>query len=73
MRSLRPVSPVPCWKPGRRVSGNTRTTSTTIVFSGAPVAVLFFIHKDLATGSWVDYGMFIQNVMLAARALGLET
>lgn len=42
-------------------------------FFGAPVGLLFFIHKDLATGSWMDYGMFIQNVMLAARALGLET
>lgn len=36
-------------------------------FFGAPVGLLFFIHKDLATGSWMDYGMFIQNVMLAAR------
>lgn len=42
-------------------------------FFGAPVGLLFFIHKDLAKGSWMDYGMFIQNVMLAARALGLET
>lgn len=42
-------------------------------FFGAPVGLLFFIHKDLALGSWMDYGMFIQNVMLAARALGLET
>lgn len=42
-------------------------------FFGAPVGLLFFIHKDLAMGSWMDYGMFIQNVMLAARSLGLET
>ena len=24
-------------------------------------------------GSWLDYGMFMQNVMLAARARGLDT
>jgi nitroreductase len=42
-------------------------------FFGAPVGLLFFIHRDLAQGSWVDYGMFLQNVMLAARAHGLET
>lgn len=42
-------------------------------FFGAPVGLLFFIHRDLATGSWIDYGMFLQNVMLAARAHGLET
>ena len=40
---------------------------------GAPVALLFFIDTILGKGSWVDAGMFIQNVMLAARGLGLET
>ena len=24
-------------------------------------------------GSWLDYGMFVQNVMLAAKARGLDT
>ena len=27
----------------------------------------------MGQGSWLDYGMFIQNVMLAARARGLDT
>jgi|TARA_B100001971_G_scaffold89935_1_gene82960 nitroreductase len=40
---------------------------------GAPVMLLFFIDAILEKGSWVDMGMFIQNVMLAARGLGLET
>lgn len=40
---------------------------------GAPVALLFFIDAILEKGSWVDMGMFIQNVMLAARGFGLET
>lgn len=39
----------------------------------APVALMFSIDRRLATGSWLDCGMFIQNVMLAARARGLET
>lgn len=42
-------------------------------FFGAPVGLLFFIDKRLEKGSWVDMGMFIQNVMLAARGFGLET
>ena len=42
-------------------------------FFGAPVALLFFVDKTLATGSWVDVGMFIQNVMLAAVDQGLAT
>ena len=40
---------------------------------GAPVILLFFIDANLEKGSWVDMGMFIQNVMLAARGHGLET
>ena len=39
----------------------------------APVVLYFFIDEILETGSWVDCGMFIQNVMLAARGFGLET
>lgn len=42
-------------------------------FFGAPVGLFFFLDRKLAQGSWLDLGMFIQNVMLAARALGCET
>ena len=42
-------------------------------FFGAPVGLIFYIDQNLCKGSWVDMGMFIQNVMLAARGLGLET
>jgi len=42
-------------------------------FFGAPVGLLFFIDRSLSQGSWVDLGVFIENVMLAARAHGLET
>ena len=42
-------------------------------FFGAPVGLFFFIDRKLATGSWLDMGMFIQSVMLAAVGLGLAT
>lgn len=42
-------------------------------FFGAPVGLLFFVDRALAQGAWVDMGMFIENVMLAARGLGLDT
>ena len=43
------------------------------VFFDAPVGLIFTIHRDLATGSWLDYGMFLQNIMLLAREAGLHT
>lgn len=42
-------------------------------FFDAPVAFIFHIDASLQTGSWMDCAMFIQNLMLAARAMGLET
>ncbi|MEZ5854163.1 MAG: nitroreductase [Hyphomicrobiaceae bacterium] len=40
---------------------------------GAPVGMIFTIDKDMEVGSWLDTGMFIQSVMIAARQFGLET
>lgn len=42
-------------------------------FFDAPVGLMFTIHRDLATGSWLDYGMYLQNIMLLAREQGLHT
>src|SRR5258708_32788029 len=42
-------------------------------FFDAPVGMVFTIHRNLATGSWLDYGMFLENIMVAARARGLGT
>lgn len=42
-------------------------------FFEAPWGLLFFIDKNLEKGSWLDCGLFIQNCMLAARGLELET
>lgn len=42
-------------------------------FFGAPAGAMFTIHRDLNIGSWLDYGMYLQNVMLLAREAGLHT
>lgn len=42
-------------------------------FVGAPVGLIFTIDRVLQRGSWLDYGMFLQSVMIAARARGLDT
>ena len=40
---------------------------------GAPAGLVFTIDRGLEKGSWLDYGMFLQTIMLAARARGLHT
>ncbi len=42
-------------------------------FFDAPVGLIFTIDRRLATGSWLDYGMFLENIMVAARGRGLDT
>lgn len=42
-------------------------------FFGAPVGLIFTIDRVMQQGSWLDYGMFLQNVMVAARGRGLDT
>lgn len=42
-------------------------------FFGAPVGLIFTIDRDLEIGSWLDYGMFLQSIMIAARGSGLDT
>lgn len=42
-------------------------------FFGAPVGIIYTIDRRLEIGSWLDYGMFLQNVMIAARTRGLDT
>lgn len=43
------------------------------LFFGAPTGLLFFLDPRLELGSWLDLGMFIQNVMLAARGYGVAS
>ena len=42
-------------------------------FFGAPVGLMFTIDRTMRQGSWLDFGMFLQSVMVAARAQGLDT
>jgi nitroreductase len=42
-------------------------------FFDAPVGLMFTIDRAMQQGSWLDYGMFLQNIMIAARARGLDT
>ncbi len=42
-------------------------------FFDAPVGLMFTIDPVMGRGSLFDYGMFVQNIMLAARARGLHT
>ncbi|BCE00870.1 nitroreductase [Marinicellulosiphila megalodicopiae] len=39
----------------------------------APVVMYFFLDKNMQTGSFLDYGMFIQSIMLMATQEGLAT
>ncbi len=43
------------------------------VFFDAPVGLIFTIDRVMEQGSWLDYGMFLQNIMVAARGRGLDT
>lgn len=50
-----------------------RQTARNFVFFDAPVGLVFTIDADLELGSWLDYGMFLENIMIAARGRGLDT
>jgi nitroreductase len=47
--------------------------ATNYDFFGAPAGLIYTIDRKLEIGSWLDYGMFLQTIMLAARARGLHT
>lgn len=42
-------------------------------FWDAPVGMIFTLDRDMGQGAWVDLGMFLQTLMLAARGEGLHT
>jgi len=53
--------------------GRAGQTAKNYRFFGAPVGLIFTIDRRLQVGSWLDLGMFVQNVMIAAGARGLQT
>lgn len=42
-------------------------------FFGAPLGILLFLDRRLSQGSWIDMGMFMQSLLLAAQARGLAS
>jgi len=54
-------------------AGMARQHARNYAFFGAPVGFVFTLDTDLELGSWLDFGMFLQTIMLAARGKGLDT
>ena len=54
-------------------AARTRQTERNFSFFGAPVGLIFTIDRRLAPHSWLDLGLYVQNVMIAACARGLGT
>jgi len=42
-------------------------------FFDAPVGMIFTLEEDLEIGSWLDLGIYLGSLMIAARGLGLDT
>jgi nitroreductase len=53
--------------------GRAGQTAKNYGFFGAPVGLIIAIDRRLQVGSWLDLGMFVQNIMIAAGARGLQT
>jgi nitroreductase len=51
----------------------TRQTEKNYAFFGAPVGLVFSIDRRLKPHSWIDLGLFAQNLMIAAKARGIDT
>ena len=59
-----------CLGSERRFRKNKAQHDRNLIFFDAPVGMIFTIHRDLKIGSWLDFGMFLQNVMVLARSHG---
>ena len=53
------------------MTARARQTGRNYVFFGAPVGLIFTTHAALTRHSWLDCGLFLQSVMLAAQVRGL--
>jgi nitroreductase len=53
--------------------GTHRARLRNYEFFGAPVGMIFTLDEDLEIGSWLDLGIFLDAVMIAARGRGLDT
>jgi nitroreductase len=53
--------------------GTQRARLRNFEFFGAPVGMIFTLDEDLEIGSWLDLGIYLGAVMIAARGRGLDT
>lgn len=54
-------------------AARSRQTERNFSFFGAPVGLIFSIDRRLKPHSWIDLGLFAQNLMIAAKARGVDT
>jgi nitroreductase len=55
------------------VAGMKRQSAANLRFFDAPVALMLTIDRDLEIGSWLDLGMFVQSLLVAAQGNGLQS
>lgn len=55
------------------LAGRRRDVERQFQFFGAPVGLIFTMDRRLEWASFICYGCFLQNIMLAAHAQGLDT
>ena len=55
------------------MAARSRQTARNFVFFVAPVGIIFTIDASLTKHSWLDYGIYLQTLMIAAQARGLAT
>jgi nitroreductase len=53
--------------------GTQRARMRNYQFFGAPVGMIFTLDEDLEIGSWLDLGIYLGTLMIAARGHGLHT
>jgi nitroreductase len=53
--------------------GTQRARMRNYEFFGAPVGMIFTLDEDLEIGSWLDLGIYLGALMIAARGRGLHT
>lgn len=57
----------------REVTKMRRHFERNFTFFGAPTGIILTIDRRLEQGSWLDLGMFIQTLLIAAQARGIGT
>ena len=66
-------SPTRCRKGAAQVNRTRIAAAKARSFDVIVEAVFATIDRVLEQGSWLDYGMFLENIMVAARGRGLDT